>query len=72
MTTRVSELVEERGKKSFTDLVVERSFDLLGCTPDEKSDENLKWMRENGYLLKQTQKRRRGARGRFSESERPK
>jgi len=46
-------------KKSFTDLVIERSIESFGCTPDERSDENLKWMRENGYRIKQVHRRKR-------------
>ncbi|KON30873.1 hypothetical protein AC482_02710 [miscellaneous Crenarchaeota group-15 archaeon DG-45] len=53
----------KKGKKSLTDLVIERSIELLGCTLDERSDENLKWMRENGYRIKKAHKRGR-ARGR--------
>lgn len=67
---RVSRLGEEKEKKSSTDLVIEKSVELYGFTPDEKSDENLKWMRENGYLIRQAQKHRRGTRGRRSKSER--
>jgi len=46
--------------KSSTDLVIEKSVELYGFTPNEKSDENLKWMRENGYQIKH----RHGTRGR--------
>jgi len=46
----------EKGKKSSTDLVIEKSVELYGFTPNEKSDENLKWMLENGYLIKQVQR----------------
>jgi len=55
----VSRLDVEKGKKSSTDLVIEKSVELYGFTPNEKSDENLKWMREHGYGLKQVQKRGR-------------
>ena len=70
VTTRVSRLDAEKGKKSFTDLVIEKSVSLFGFTPDEKSDENLKWMRENGYLIKQVKRRGRSTRGRRLKSER--
>jgi len=62
ITTCVSRLVVEKGKKSFTDLIIERSVKLYGFTPDKKSDENLKWMRKNGYA--RSRKHRRGTRGR--------
>ncbi len=54
----------KEGKK-VTDIVIERSFELMGCTPDEKSDENLKWMIENGYLKRKTKRHRHGTRGRI-------
>jgi len=38
----VIRLGKEREGKKFTDIVIERSYELLGCTPDEKSDENMK------------------------------
>ena len=60
----------EKEKKSLTDLVIEKSVELYGFTPDEKSDENQKWMLKNGYLSKRPQKRRRGIRGRHPKSER--
>ncbi len=56
---RVSRLDVEKGEKSSTDLVIEKSVELYGFTPNEKSDENLKWMREQGYGIKQVQKRGR-------------
>ena len=56
---RVNGLSEEKEKKSITAFVIERSVELLGCTPDEKSDENLKWMRENGYRIQRVHKRGR-------------
>jgi len=70
IATRVIRLGKEREGKKFTDIVIERSYELLGCTPDEKSDENMKWMIENGYLKKKTKRYRRGTRGRISKSER--
>jgi len=59
---RVSRLDVEKGEKSSTDLVIEKSVELYGFTPNEKSDENLKWMREQGYGLKQVHKRGRARR----------
>ena len=47
----MSELNEKRAEKSYTDRVIEKPVDLFGYTPDEKSDENLKWMHEHGYLV---------------------
>ena len=67
VTTRVNRLDVEKGKKSSTDLVIEKSVELYGFTPNEKSDENLKWMRENGYPIKQVQKRVRAAPWRVDE-----
>jgi hypothetical protein len=64
----VNRLDVEKGKKSSTDLVIEKSVELYGFTPNEKSDENLKWMRENGYPIKQVQKRVRAAPLRVDES----
>jgi hypothetical protein len=60
---RVNGLGIKKGKKSLSELVIERSVELLGCTLDERSDENLKWMQENGYSIKQAHTRGR-ARGR--------
>ena len=62
MLVPVNALNEDKGKKSSTDLVIERSVELFGFTPDEKSDENMKWMRKNGYA--RSRKHRRGTRGR--------
>jgi len=51
-------LVERKEKeKSFSDRVIEKSVELFGYTPDEKSDKNLEWMREHGYLVKQNRVR---------------
>jgi hypothetical protein len=61
----VSILIAEK-KKSSTDFLIEKSFDLYGFTPMEKSDENLKWMRKNGYKIKN----RHGTHGRPSKSKR--
>lgn len=48
----MSWLSEKREEKSFSDRVIEKSVELFGFTPDEKSDKNLEWMRQNGYLVK--------------------
>ena len=66
---RVSRLSSEKDKKKLTDLIIEKSVELYGLTPDEISDENLKWMRENGYLNRETQRFLRGTRGRPSKKE---
>ena len=70
VATRVSRLGSEKGKRSSTDLVIERSVELYGFTPDEKSDENLEWMRKNGYLSERVKRHKRGTRGRRSKVER--
>ena len=51
-------------KKTSSDLVIDKSVELFGFTPEEKSDENLKWMREHGYRIKRDKNGRWGARGR--------
>jgi hypothetical protein len=53
----VYELGEERRKKHSSDRIIEKSVELFGYTPDEKSDKNLEWMREHGYLKKQKKER---------------
>jgi len=52
----------KKREKSVTDLAIERSIEVLGCTFDERSEENLKWMREHGYIIKKSKRgsRRRG------------
>jgi hypothetical protein len=70
VTTRVNRLDVVKGKKSSTDLLIEKSVERYGFTPNEKSDENLKWMRENGYLSKHAQKDKQGIRRKGSKSER--
>ena len=60
VTTRVNRLDIEK-VKSLTDLIIEKSVELYGFTPSEKSEENLKWMLENGYPVKQVQKRVRAS-----------
>jgi len=60
--TRVNSLISEKGKKNSTDLVIKRSKELYGYTPEEKSDENIEWMLRNGYI--KAKRHKRGARGR--------
>jgi len=60
--TRVNSLNSEKGKKNTTDLVIKRSKELYGYTPEEKSDENIEWMLRNGYIKEKRNKR--GTRGR--------
>ena len=50
-----------KGKRSPTDLLIKRSKELYGYTPEEKSDENMEWMLRNGYLKEK--RNRRGTRG---------
>ena len=59
-------LEREKEEKSITDLIIERFVNVLGYTPDEKSNKNLKWMIENGYLEKKTPRHSRNTRGRPS------
>lgn len=54
---RVDGLSEDKEKNGITAQIIARSIELLGCTPKTKSDENLKWMRDNGYKIKKVQKR---------------
>ena len=61
---RVNSLVSESKKKNFNELVIEQSMELYGYTPAEKSDENEKWMLQNGYFGKK--KLKRGTRGRHA------
>jgi hypothetical protein len=70
LTTCGKKLSVEKEKKSYTDIVIEKSVELYGLTPDEMTDENQNWMLKNGYLRKRSQKRRRGIRGRRPKSER--
>jgi hypothetical protein len=56
-------VIVEKDKNS-SDLIIEKSVELYGYTPEEKSDENLEWMRKNGYVIKRVEKHRRGTRGR--------
>ncbi len=49
-STRVIALSSGKGKRNPTDLVIQRSKELYGYTPEEKSDENMDWMLQNGYV----------------------
>jgi hypothetical protein len=60
--TRVTVLISENENKNSTDNVIKRSKELYGYTPEEKSDQNMEWMLQNGYLQKKRHKR--GTRGR--------
>ena len=53
----MSGLSVKRAEKSCSDRVIEKSVELFGFTPDEKSDNNMKWMSEHGYLVKHKRKR---------------
>ena len=64
---RVNALSSIKIKKRTTDLVIKRSKELYGYTPEEKSNENIKWMLQNGYM--KDKKHRRGTRGRRSTDE---
>ncbi len=46
-----------RVKRNPTDSVIQRSKELYGYTPEEKSDENRDWMLQNGYLKKKRRAR---------------
>ena len=48
----MSWLSEKRTEKSFSERVIEKSVELFGFTPDEKSDKNMEWMGEHGYFTK--------------------
>ena len=56
-STPVNSLNSEKGKKNISDLLIKRSKDLYGYTPEEKSDENIEWMLRNGYLKEKKYKR---------------
>jgi hypothetical protein len=62
ISTRVDSLNTEEGETNTTDLVIKRSKELYGYTPEEKSNENIEWMLRNGYLKEK--KNKRGTRGR--------
>ena len=57
LSLRVNGLTSEKGEKSNTDLVIKRSKELFGYTPEEKSNENIEWMLRNGYLKEKKNKR---------------
>jgi len=48
----VGGLVEEKTKKRVSDIVIDKSVELFGFTPDDKSDRNRKWMQKHGYSIK--------------------
>ena len=52
VTLRVNGLSINKTKKSVGDLDNERSIEFFGVTLVERSDENLKWMREYGYIIR--------------------
>ncbi len=52
----MNSMVSEFKKKKFSDLVTEKSKDLFGYTPEQRTAENLVWMIENGYLSKKRNK----------------
>jgi len=65
--TRVNALSTGKTSNSSTDRVIKRSKDLYGFTPEEKSDENIQWMLQNGYIKEKRHKR--GTRGRRRKKE---
>jgi hypothetical protein len=67
ISTRVNALSSVKGKGSSTDYVIKRSKELYGYTPEEKSDENMEWMLQNGYIKEK--RHRRGIRGRRRKTE---
>ncbi len=67
VSTSVTSLNSEKGKKKITDLLIKRSKDLYGYTPEEKSNENMEWMLQHGYL--KDKRHRRGSRGKRRKSE---
>jgi len=67
ISTRVNSLSSEKGKENSTNLVIKRSKELYGYTPEEKSDENMEWMLRNGYIKEKRYKR--GTRGRRRKTE---
>ena len=67
-STRMNALSSGKVKRNPTDLVIQRSRELYGYTPEEKSDENREWMLQNGYLKKK--RHRRGIRRKWSKTER--
>jgi len=65
----VNKLRVEKKKKS-TDIIIEKSVELFGFTPDEMSDDNQNWMIENGYINKRSKKHWRDLRGKYQKRER--
>jgi hypothetical protein len=57
ISTRVNNLNPEKGTKHTRDLIIKRSKELYGYTPEEKSDENMEWMLQNGYVTLKKYKR---------------
>jgi hypothetical protein len=53
----VTSLISENEKKNSTDQIIKRSKELYGYTPEEKSDENMEWMLQHGYLTLEKYKR---------------
>jgi len=62
----MNNLNSEKGKKNTTDLIIKRSKQIYGYTPEEKSDENMEWMVHNGYIKEKRHKP--GTRGRRRKS----
>jgi hypothetical protein len=56
----VNILSEEKEETSITEKIIEKSVELYGFTPKEKSDENRKWMLKHGYKIKQDHTHKRG------------
>ena len=48
-SARVNSLYSKKGK-NIGDSTIKRSKELYGYTPDEKSDENMEWMLQHGYV----------------------
>lgn len=63
-------VLSDEDKKSLTEKVIEKAVELYDFTPDERSNDNLDWMVENGYMTKQDMEHKRGIRRRGSKSER--
>jgi hypothetical protein len=55
----VNALSSGKVKRNPTDLIIQRSKELYGYTPEEKSDENMEWMLRKGYLKGKRHRRRR-------------
>ena len=48
-SARVNSLYSKKGK-NIGDSTIKRSKELYGYTPEEKSDENMEWMLQHGYV----------------------